>query len=184
VTAHTRLKLQRALSVAPIREKITITVIASGGIRDGGLPTVHKRNLEPIEIYQIYKVTGYKNTNSEYITFCSHEARRFIDEYYAFREMCCKKVTDDSPLFRNVFDPNDFVRASRPKPVKEQALAGAVGKVMVRGVRKPVKVVEGQSAGSIRYPVKVLYGLRKFFETQATMSGIDSVWGKCSWGTI
>lgn len=172
-----REEIQKALRVASLREKASILLVASSGIRDGGLATILKHDLVPIDRYGVYKIITYAGWKEEYVTFCTPEARAVIDEYFAFRERCGEKITENSPLFRDDFDAEDPVRASMPKTISAAAIADAVGKVMTKaGVRKALKLTEGQKAGAIRYEVKELYGLRKFFEITASAAGVNLAW--------
>ena len=51
--------------------------MASSGIRIGALPGIRIRNLEKIN--NIYKITVYEGSNSQYFTFCTPECTSYID---------------------------------------------------------------------------------------------------------
>jgi hypothetical protein len=71
--------------------------------------------LEPIDDYNIYKVSVYaKSRKSSYFTFCTPEARKHIDLYLDHRKRWGERLADDSPLFRTDFNPQAVDRIVKP----------------------------------------------------------------------
>src|SRR5215211_5076916 len=66
---------------------------------------------------EVYKITVYKNHKEEYITFCSPECVKAIDDYLAYRERYGEKLKSFSPLIREQFDKTDAEAAANPKSV-------------------------------------------------------------------
>ena len=66
--AYTHEEISKMLDVSDLRAKTIILLMASSGIRIGSLPDIRIRNLKKIN--NIYKVTVYEGSNSQYFTFC------------------------------------------------------------------------------------------------------------------
>jgi integrase len=64
--------------------KVVILLLASTGIRIGALPALRLRNLERIND-DYYKLTVYETYNQEYITLCTPECTKAIDNYLDMR---------------------------------------------------------------------------------------------------
>lgn len=87
-----------------LRNQAIILLISSSGPRVGAIPLVRIKDLEPIDKYNIYKVTYYPSSKKyRYFTFCSPEARKNIDAYLQWRERLGEKLKPESPLFRIFF---------------------------------------------------------------------------------
>ncbi|HZD36357.1 MAG TPA: hypothetical protein VE130_14235 [Nitrososphaeraceae archaeon] len=92
------------------RDRGTILLLASSGIREGALTKLTIKDLTPIEKYNIYMLTIYrKSKRDKYITFCTSEARRAIDDYLQWRQRLGERLTADSPVFRRSFNKNDVL---------------------------------------------------------------------------
>jgi len=174
---YKREQILQALETAGHRERVAILMVASCGARDAALPTLTRHDLVPIDKYGIYRITIYKGYKEEYITFCTPECRKAIDDYFAYRQRAGEELKEKTPLFRDEFDPNDPLRAAHPKLIETTTIAKAVIRIMERaGVRKRIAVIEGQNPGRLRHPVKAVYGLRKYFETQSSLAGVNLAW--------
>lgn len=60
------------------------------------------KDLEPIDSYNIYKITYYpKSKKSRYFSFCTPESRKAIDDYVDWRRRFGARLNEDSdsPLF-------------------------------------------------------------------------------------
>src|SRR6188508_1229260 len=62
--AYTDKDIRKILDVSDLRAKTIIFLMASSGIRIGGLPDIRIKNLEKIN--NIYKITVYEGSNSQY----------------------------------------------------------------------------------------------------------------------
>ncbi|MDW0341031.1 MAG: hypothetical protein QN424_01665 [Nitrososphaeraceae archaeon] len=70
-------------------------------MRIGAIPGLRLGNLEKVESdYDIYKITVYEGFNEEYITFCTPECTRAIDEHLKMQQQYGEKLTQDSFLIR------------------------------------------------------------------------------------
>jgi integrase len=81
--AYTHEEISKMLDVSDLRTKTIVLLMASSGIRIGSLPDIRIRNLEKVN--NIYKVTVYEGSNSQYFTFCTPECTSYIDAYLDFR---------------------------------------------------------------------------------------------------
>ena len=107
----------------------------------GAIPLMRIKDLEPIDKYNIYKVTVYpKSEKSKHRTYCSPECRVSIDNYLAWRKRWGDKLHEDEPLFRQDFDTSSFTPASLPgaelsnhrkeiKPIKVNTVRWAINNI-------------------------------------------------------
>ncbi len=181
--AYSYAEIEKALDIADLRSKAIILLVASTGLRDGALPDLKIRNLAPVDKYGLYKITVYEGYDEEYTTYCTPEARAGLEEYFAYRkrsgEPCDKegRLLPDAPVFREVFDRKDSLQMARPRQIDPDTFSDAIEEVMIKaGVRTRITLVAGQHAGSVRHDVKVMHGLRKFYDTQCTLAGMNLLW--------
>ena len=73
--------------------------MASSGMRRGAVPVIRLRDIERVEKYGILKFRVYTNEQENYITYCTPECSRLIDQYLKWRERLGEKFTQDTPLF-------------------------------------------------------------------------------------
>jgi hypothetical protein len=71
-------------------------------MRAGALPKLRLKHLKEVADYNIYRITVYENTTSEYITYCSPEARTAIDTYLEYRKRHGERLIPASFLLRTV----------------------------------------------------------------------------------
>jgi len=69
--------IKKILDVSDLRIKTIVLLMASSGMRIGSLPDIRIRNLEKIN--NIYKITVYEGSTSQYFTFCSPECTSYIN---------------------------------------------------------------------------------------------------------
>jgi integrase len=120
-------EIHRMIDVADERTKVIVLLLASTGMRIGGLVGLKLSHLQKIESYQLYKVTMYENTRDEYICFTTPECAAAIDTYLKYRQRCGEKLAYDSnkgiwlpattPLVRKEFNRDDPFQAAHPKPI-------------------------------------------------------------------
>lgn len=175
--AHSHVEIQQALKAASIRNQVLIYLYASSGVRRGAIPELRENNLKPIDKYGLYKIVVYEGSDEEYTTYCSPEARNAIDRYLELREQAGERITDQSLIVREEFDRNDPIRAAKPKQISPDTITNALIEVFEKaGLRQRAAMVKGQKAGTIRHEIKIVHGLRKFFDTQMTLSGVSPLW--------
>jgi hypothetical protein len=115
--------------------------MASTGIRIGALPILRLSDLKKMK--GLYQFIIYSNSpNQRYITYCTPECAKAVDEYLAYRKRFGEKITPDSYLIRKDFDIHNIEQIRK----KSEPIAYDTIKVIVRnqlmktGVRSPFLV--------------------------------------------
>jgi hypothetical protein len=175
--AYTHEQIRAGLAVANnLRVKYETLLLCSSGVREGALPTLNVGNRTKLES-GVGRYVIYEGYDEEYVTFSTPECEAAADAYLAYRERCGEKIEAETPLLRQEFDPDIMQIVKRPERITEKSLFDDMVLMMERaGVRKRIRLVEGQQAGAIRHPVKAVHGLRKFYDTQTTLAGISPLW--------
>jgi integrase len=175
---YTREQIKRLIDAADPREKAMILLMASSGIRVGGLASLKVGDLNSIDKYQLYQITVYRQTKSEYQTFCTPECRKQLDEYLEWRKRMGEKITKESPLFRKVFDENDNLQIQKPKNLTVHTIHYNVMRLLNKsGVRPSIKMKEDQMIPK-RTGLMQTHGFRKFFDTTCTKNGMDTIYSE------
>jgi|GEM_PF-121254 len=147
-----------------LRAKAVVLLLASSGMRVGGLVGLQMKHLSFLE--GLCRIAVYAGSKDEYIAFCSREAAKMIQAYLAYRERSGEKLAPSSPLFREQFDPSDSLRVSHPKTLNVGRFKRLVYDCIVRaGIRQVRHMVEGDRFGTVRHDVHSCHGFRKFFNT-------------------
>jgi integrase len=101
---YTREQIKILIGSAYLRDKCIILLMASAGLRRGALPYLRIQDLQKIQKYDLYKISVYKKEQEQYITFCTPECTKYIDQYLDWRRRLGEKLLPNSSLFRVVFD--------------------------------------------------------------------------------
>jgi integrase len=172
--AYTHEDIQKLLSVASTKMKAMVLLLASSGMRVGAVPPLKCRHLMNVQSSeQIKQIRVYEGSKEEYITFCTPEAAKAIDDYLQFRQRSGETLTEDSPLFRHDFDVSDpFEAKNKVRRLKNTtAIASAFSRLLEKaGVTIRQTMLEGQRPGTIKKEVMRVHGLRKFANTQMIQS--------------
>jgi integrase len=164
--AYTREEIKKILDVSDLRAKTIVLLMASSGIRIGALPDIKIRNLEKIN--NIYKITVYEGSNSQYFTFCSPECTSYIDAYLDFRTINGEDLNKDSYLIREQFDISDLEQIKNKS--KGMSISGIESLLSVILLKSGVRVI---SHSQNRKEVARAHGCRKFFTTQCVNSKVN-----------
>jgi site-specific recombinase XerD len=145
-----------------LRDRAIVLLMSSSGSRIGAIPGVRMKDLEPIDSYNIYKITYYpKSKKSRYFSFCTPESRKAIDDYVDWRRRFGARLNEDSPLF-----------VSRDsKPISVSGLRLHIMRMLRHAGLRPVVSIADQPWK--RYPVMANHGFRKFFKTNAFRAGMS-----------
>lgn len=166
--AYSDTEISRILNVSDMRMKTIVLLMASAGLRIGGLPQLRLRNLEKID--NIYKITVYEGSSEEYITFCTPECRTFIDSYLEYRKQNGEKLNKDSFLIRDQFDITDLEQIrNKSKGLTVGSLECILGMVLLKAGLRSVD----HTCKWIRKEVPRAHGFRKFFTTQIIDSDVN-----------
>lgn len=166
-------EISKLLEIADERMRVVILLLASTGIRIGALPELRLRNLEKINI-QYYKITVYENYNQEYMTFCTPECSKAINDYLDMRSTYGERVNTYSFLIREQFDIRDPFAIAKPRQITHRSLEWKLINLAERsGIRKREHQTESKKYSSIRKDVAIAHGFRKFFTTQLVGSKVN-----------
>jgi len=164
--AYTREEIKKILDVSDLRSKIIVLLMASSGIRIGSLPDIRIRNLEKIN--NIYKITIYEGSNSQYYTFCTPECTYFIDAYLEYRKQNGETLNKDSFLIRDQFDITDLEQIrNKSKGMTIHGIQSLLGVLLLKASVRTV--IHTQN----RKEVARAHGLRKYFTTQCINSKVN-----------
>lgn len=162
------------------RARVVIKLLASSGMRVGGVPKLKKKHLEPIG--DLYEITLYAKEKEEYITYCSPECRAEIDSYFAYRESCGEIITPNSPVVRNDFDRFIRIKAKNAKPTSVTSMKFLIENLLqVTGLKADHEVDENGKV-SQRTTRMRSHAFRKFFETALIKSKVNKMAIECLMG--
>jgi integrase len=165
---YTHDQIKKLVGAASMRDKAIITLMASSGMRRGAIPCLRLKDVDKIEKYGVLKFKVYTNESESYITYCTPECTKLIDQYIKWRERLGERLTETSPLFRVVFDP--ITEINRPYPITVQAIGKAIHKLLES---TGVRVTSGK-----RSELMETHGLRKFFKTESIQSGMHPLYSE------
>jgi integrase len=173
--AYSREEIQTLLSNADLRGKVILLLLGSAGLRIGALSALSLRNLRRIEQHDIYEITIYEKTRSQYTTYCTPECAYVIDTYLDFRKRHGEKLNPNTPLLREQFDKNDEFRCQHPKIISVYTLARWLGDLLIScGIRLKEGVKEGETS-RIRKETMLSHGFRKFANTMMVKANINII---------
>jgi len=95
---YTLEEISRMINVSDERMKVIVLLLASTGMRIGGLAGLKISSLQKIDEYKLYRVTVYENSSEEYTCFTTPEAAVAVDFYlYDIRERAGEKLKPEAP---------------------------------------------------------------------------------------
>jgi integrase len=148
---YTHQEISRLLEIADERARAIILLLASSGIRKGGIPLLKLRHLQDT------KLVIYENTNEEYFTFITPECKQAIDSYLDMRSRYGEKLNDDSFLIREQFDVRN---PGKPKQIDKSAIHWKLYDLCNR-------------CGIDKKNISIAHGFRKYFTTQLVNSDVN-----------
>ena len=178
--AYTYEEIQRLLETVDVRMRAVILLLASTGMRVGAIPLLRLRNLEKVNFVQgygeIYKITVYENDEEEYVTYCTPECVKAIDDYLGMRSRYGEKLTKESYLIRDQFYIRDPFVISKPTTIKSISLSNKIRDIATRAGLRTVEEFDKteKHPGSLRKEVPIAHGFRKFFTTQLIESDLKT----------
>jgi integrase len=167
-------EIAKILDAADIKYKAIILLMFSSSLRIGSLHTMQYGDLTKMKGHDIFKVTVYARTRSEYYTFCTPEAFKAIKEYLSLRERFGEVLKPASPLWRNDFDPEDLDQVKNPTFLSHDAIKSKIRSLLIRtGVAQYQKLDNKNTAGKRRNEVMAAHGMRKTAYTVMGRSHMD-----------
>jgi integrase len=175
---YTREEIKTLVDRADLRTKAIVLLLASSGVRIGAIPGLRIKDLEHIDSYNLYKITVYKKSKSKYITFCTPECRKVIDEYIKWRESAGEVIKPESPLFRKVFDREDLLQArNNLQPLSASSINWTINTLLhSTGVRRRNQTKNSENIKKERREVMQAHGFWKFFDTTCTLNGMVALY--------
>jgi integrase len=171
---YIREQIQQLLAKAAPRERAIILLMSSAGLRRGAIPLLKFGDLTPIHKYNIYKIRVYSNEAEEYITYCTSETKKAIDEYLEWRIRLGEQMKPGTPLFRKRFD--NSLQINRPVPITDNLLSWTIGKLLVESGIREKQVLTESSPLAKRTDLMQCHAFRKYFETTSKLAGLDSLY--------
>lgn len=157
------------------RSRVVIKLLASSGVRVGGLSGLRKKHLRPID--NLYEITVYARAKEQYITYCSPECRAETEDYFKFREECGEVITNNSPVIRNDFlmkDENTEV-AVNAKPTTTCAMKFLLENLIRSSGLKGEHETNEDGKVSQRTTTMRAHAFRKFFDTALIKSKVSGI---------
>src|SRR5918994_6617290 len=165
---HSEIKL--LLEHTILRNRAIILLMASSGPRVGALRFVRIKDLEPVDSYNIYKITYYPHSKKDrYISYCTPEARAEIDSYLDYRKRWGERLKDETPLFRKDYDAHESV-TSPAIALSENRMRNLILKICRDSGLRQVSGIENRYQ---RTSIMANHGFRKFFETNSFRAGMN-----------
>ena len=117
---YTKEEIAKLLSLADLRDRCMILLMASSGIRVGAIPSLRISSLLKLD-EGVGFLTVYPGTKHSYVTLVTSEFLTTIEEYLEFRRRQGERVVAESPLIRDKF--NTFGKATnKAKAISELAI--------------------------------------------------------------
>jgi integrase len=157
--SYTKDEISKLLSIADLRDRCIIFLMASSGIRVGAIPNLTLKSLKRMDDgLGVLTVYG-KSKKSTYDTLVTQECISTIDEYLAQRRKQGETLNEHSILIRDKYSIFNK-RVNRPKCLT----TGTINNQMRLLVRKAVLPFE---------ELQPDHSLRKFFDTTLINSNVD-----------
>ena len=158
-------EIKSLLEYSDRRLKVAVLIMLSSGCRVGSFETLKCGDIEPIEENGSLagaKIKLYAGSNEEYTSFLTPEAYRSFKQYIDFRKLHGEKVTKDSPVLRDLFQPDKAGRGEPhlPKRFGYNATRNLVWTALrSQGLRKLL------TEGKKRHEFAGDHSFRKYFKT-------------------
>src|SRR6188472_1129845 len=145
--------------------------MASAGLRRGAIPPLRLKDLQRIDKFSLYKITVYKKEQEQYITYCTPECARYVDQYLQYRNRLGEILSPTTPLFRKEFDPASPMQVARPEPLTYMTISNVMQALLDRtGVRPKAQTVYSKTN------LMQCHGFRKFFDTQCISHNMNPLY--------
>lgn len=167
--------------MSDLRGKALTLVFTSSGIREGAIEWLHVRDLNSTRIDDettIGRLIVYAGSEDQYITFVSPEAYEAVQNYLKWREEHGEKITGESPLFRDKFDPLEtaYLTYGGGIPEKPKIMTGATVRAYYnRAYYNRLLYDAGIRKGPQKRHEFTVHGFRKWFKTKMENSGAKPI---------
>jgi integrase len=177
-------EIHKIVEHSDVRGKALTLVLCSSGIREGAIEYLTVRNLKPVKIDTVDVGGGAGRTlgklivyegevGEEYITFMTPEAYEAVQKYLDWRREHGETITDDSPLFRDKFDPlvTAYLTYGGGKPDEPKIMTGATIRVYYNRLFYEC----GFRTSPKRRHEFTVHGFRKWFKTRCENAGVKPI---------
>jgi integrase len=169
---YTLEEISRMLNVSDERMKVIVLLLASTGMRIGGLACLKISSLQKIEEFQLYRVCVYENSIEEYTCYTTPECASAIDFYLDMRKRCGERLQAESPLIRKGFNHLDPLSVSYPRPIQTKSYDSVIQDMLEQaGVIKVQPSLEGKRQNRKHVPRTT--GFRKLVNTTMVRCKVD-----------
>ena len=166
--SYTRQEISKLLSMADLRDRCIILLMASSGIRVGTIPSLTIKSLKKLE-EGLGLLTVYgESKKSRYVTLVTPECMASIEEYLDLRTKRGEKLTDISYLIRDKYAIYSK-RINLPISVKEPAINVQI-RHLIREAGLPFEELQPDHAA------------RKFFDTALVNSKVNRMFKELMMG--
>jgi integrase len=175
-------ELHKIIEHSDVRGKALTLVLCSSGIREGAIECLTVRNLKPVRIdtantdigRTLGKLTVYEgDVGEEYVAFITPEAYEAVQSYLNWRREHGETITDNSPLFRDKFDPlvTAYLTYGGGKPDEPKIMTGAT----IRTYYNRLFYECGFRTSPKRRHEFTVHGFRKWFKTRCENAGVKPI---------
>jgi integrase len=181
-------ELHKIVDHSDVRGKALTLVLCSSGIREGAIENLAVRNLKPVKIgaetgedrivekggRTLGKLTVYEGEpDEEYVTFTTPEAYEAVQTYLDWRREHGETITENSPLFRDKFDPlvTAYLTYDGGKPEEPKIMTGAT----IRAYYNRLFYECGFRTSPKRRHEFTVHGFRKWFKTRCENAGVKPI---------
>jgi integrase len=178
-------EIHEIIEHSDVRGKALTLVLCSSGIREGAIENLRVRNLKTVKIDSnetdgtgrtrtLGRLTIYEgDVSEEYITFITPEAYEALQSYLDWRREHGETITENSPLFRDKFDPlvTAYLTYDGGKPEEPKRMTGA----MIGAYYNRLFYECGFRTSPKRRHEFTVHGFRKWFKTRCENAGVKPI---------
>ena len=165
-------EILKVLELANERTRALILLLSSTGVRLGSINDLTMDELE--DKGDIYKVTIYRNTRQEYITYCTPEAKKALETYFDIRRRDGEVITKKSPVIREQYNRQSPLSIQYPRHTTKAALSRILEDIIERAGLRSIQHRGGVGgSATCRKDIMLAHGFRKFFNTQLVAARVN-----------
>ena len=142
-----------------IKDRCIILLMASAGLRRGAIPSIMLKDLTKIDKYGLYKIAVYKKEQEQYITYCTPECARVLDQYLQWRERLGENLQPNTILIRREFDTTSHMIIAKPRPISRDSIGHNMSTLLDKTGIRPHTECHTKSN------IMTCHAFRKFFDT-------------------
>jgi integrase len=169
---YTRGQIKILVDNATLRDRCVILLMSSAGLRRGALPSLMLKDLTKIDKYGLYKITVYKKEQEQYITYCTPECARVIDQYLQWRARLGENLQPNTILIRREFDTTSHIIIAKPRPLSRDTVSHNISTLLDKTGIRPHTEFHAKSN------LMTCHAFRKFFDTQCINHNMNPLYAE------